>query len=171
MTIKRTFSIASATLITLGLSLGQAGARMHRTGNDDARKTLREIEVLASHVEDQADQLVHVSQNQNLSPYSHLARLDAMKDGVNQMGRDLAILEAERDTLPLWEQEAVDDTLPLLRDAAKNTESAIEYFNENRTRLWTPDYRSYASRVYDDSSGIAKSLKGYLKYDNVREER
>jgi len=171
MVTKRMFSMASATVITLGLSLGQAGARMHHTGNDDAEKTLQEIKALASSVEDQADQLLQISQNQNLSPYSHLTRLDAMKNGVNRMGRDLAVLEAERETLPPWEQEAVDDTLPLLRDAANNIDSAFEYFKENRTHLWTPDYRSYASRIYEDSGEIAKSLKGYLKDNNGREER
>jgi hypothetical protein len=170
MTLKRTLSVASATVITLGLSLGQAGARMHRTGNDDATKTLQEIETLAADAEDQADQLVHVSENPNLSPYAHMERLNAMKGDVNRMGRDLAALEAERDTLPKWEQEAVDQTEPLLKEAAKNTENAIEYLNENRTQLWTPDYRSYASNIYDESNQIAKSLKGYLKSEKLREE-
>jgi len=170
MITKRTFSIASAVLVTLGLSLGQASARMHRAATDDARKTLREMDVLASLVEDEADQLVHVSQDPNLSSYSHLTRLDAMKDELNEMGRNLAVLEAERDTLPSWEQQAVDDTLPLLKDAAKNTDNAIDYFNANRSHLWTPEYRGFASKVYDDSSQIAKSLKGYLTHDNGREE-
>lgn len=170
MTTKRTLSIASATLITVGLSLGQAGARMHHTSTDEARKTLREIEVLAVDVEDQADQLGHISQDQNLSAYSHLTRLNAMKDEVNQMGRELAVLEAERDALPSWEQKAIDDTLPMLKDAAENTGSAIEYFNESRTHLWTPDFRGYANRVYEDSRQIAKSLKSDLRYDKVRDQ-
>jgi hypothetical protein len=93
-----------------------------------------------------------------------------MKDEVNRMGRELTVLEAERDALPTWEQQAVDDTLPLLKDAAENTSSAIQYFNEGRTHLWTPAYRDYANRVYEDSRQITKSLKSDLKYGKVSDE-
>jgi len=170
MITKGTFSIGSAILITVGLSLGQAGARKHHTEASDARQTLRDIEGLAVDVEDQADQLVQFSQENNLSPQSHLMLLNEMKDEVNRMGRELSVLEAERDALPTWEQQAVDDTLPLLKDAAENTSSAIQYFNDDRTHLWTPAYRDYANRVYEDSGQIAKSLKSDLKEGKLRDE-
>src|SRR5262245_40190231 len=129
MVTKRTLSVLSAAFVTAGLSMGLAHARIHHHEADEARNTLRDIKVLASEVQDQADQLIHVSENPNMSPQSHLVRLDAMKDDVNQMGRDLSVLEAERDTLKPWEQNAIDDTLPQLREAATNLEAAIDYFN------------------------------------------
>src|SRR5262245_26400419 len=122
MPSKKAFTILSAALIAAGISVGSAEARMHHN-TEDARQILREIELNAGDVEDQADQLIHVSENLNLSPNSHLERLDAMKKDVNRMGSEMSVLEAERDTLPLWEQTAIDEMQPVLKDAAQNTEA------------------------------------------------
>ena len=117
---------------------------------------------------DEADQLRMIA-NSKSSPDSHLAKLTALKGEVNRMGQEITSLMAERESLPPWEQPAVDKALPLLQATAANTESAIEYFNENRDRLWTEAYRDYADRVWRDSEQIAKILKNYLKYDKVRD--
>jgi len=108
--------------------------------------------------------------NSKSSPDSHLAKLTALKGEVNRMGQEITSLMAERESLPPWEQPAVDKALPLLQATAANTESAIEYFNENRDRLWTEAYRDYADRVWRDSEQIAKTLKNYLKYDTLRDQ-
>jgi hypothetical protein len=60
--------------------------------------------------------------------------------------------------------------LPLLKEAAANTQSATEYFNENRNRLWTPEYRSFAQKIWHDSDQIARTLSNYLKFEKVREQ-
>lgn len=118
---------------------------------------------------DEADQLRMIA-NSKSSPDSHLAKLTALKGEVNRMGQEITSLMAERESLPPWEQPAVDKALPLLQATAANTESAIEYFNENRDRLWTEAYRDYADRVWRDSEQIAKTLKNYLKYDTLRDQ-
>jgi hypothetical protein len=120
-------------------------------------------------VADEADQLRMIA-NSKSSPDSHLAKLTALKGEVNRMGQEITSLIAERESLPPWEQPAVDKALPLLQATAANTESAIEYFNENRDRLWTEAYRDYADRVWRDSEQIAKTLKNYLKYDTLRDQ-
>jgi hypothetical protein len=120
-------------------------------------------------VADEADQLRMIA-NSKSSPDSHLAKLTALKGEVNRMGQEITSLMAERESLPPWEQPAVDKALPLLQATAANTESAIEYFNENRDRLWTEAYRDYADRVWRDSEQIAKTLKNYLKYDTLRDQ-
>ncbi|MGC4051360.1 MAG: hypothetical protein QM757_18535 [Paludibaculum sp.] len=75
------------------------------------------------------------------------------------MGKEIATLEAERDTLQPWEQQAIDKVQPLLKEAAANAEEAIEYFNNNHNFLWSPRYRGYAEKVKKDSYEIAKTLK------------
>ena len=105
------------------------------------------------------------------SPDWHLDKLTALKGEVNRMSQEISNLRAQRESLAPWEQHAVDEVLPLLQATAANTESAIEYFNENRDRLWMETYRDYADRVWQDSDQIAKILKNYLKSDRLSEQQ
>jgi hypothetical protein len=131
-----------------------------------AKKTLKRAQVSAATVADEADELRRVS-NPMLSPYWHLDKLTALKDEVNRMGQDVRRLRAERESLAPWEQQAVDEVLPLLQATATDTASAIEYFNANRNLLWMETYRDYADRVWQGSDRIAKILNNYLNSDRL----
>ena len=80
-------------------------------------------------------------------------------------------MRAQRDSLSPWERRALDEVLPLLQATAANTESAIEYFNENRDHLWMETYRDYVDRVWQGSGQMAKILKNYLKSDRLTEQQ
>jgi len=173
---KKSISITSAILITLSLPLAQAGIKMPGTitvadlaRETLAKKTLKQVQGSAAAVADEADQLRMIA-NSMSSPDSHLAKLTALKGEVIRMGQEISSLKAERESLAPWEQQAVDEVLPLLQATAANTESAIEYFNENRDRLWIETYRDYTDRVWQGSDQIAKILKNYLKYDRLRDQ-
>ena len=99
-----------------------------------------------------------------------LDKLTALKGEVNRMSQEISSLRAQRESLSPWEQQALDEVLPLLQATAANTESAIEYFNENRDRLWTETYRDYADRVWKDSDQMAKILRNYLKSDRLLDQ-
>lgn len=173
---KKSISIRFAMLITLSLPLAQAAGRTPGTitvadlsKEALAKKTLKRAQVCAAVVADDADQLRMIVDSQS-SPDSHLAKLMALKGEVNRMGQEISSLQAERGSLAPWEEQAVDDVLPLLEATVTNTESAIEYFNENRGHLWTKAYRSYADRVWRDSEQMAKILEDFLKYDKLRDQ-
>lgn len=171
---RKSISITSVMLITLSLSLAQAAVKMPGTitiadlAKDTlAKKTLKQVQLSAAVMANDADQL-RIIANSKSGPDSHLAKLTALKGEVNRMGQEISSLEVERESLAPWEQQAVDQVLPLLQATAANTESAIKCLNENRNRLWTEAYRDYAHRVSQDSAQIAKTLKDYLKYDKLR---
>jgi hypothetical protein len=173
---KRSISITSAMLIALSLPLAQAGVGMPGTitvaelaRETLAKKTLKRAQASAAEVADEADQLRRIA-SPVFSPDSHLDKLTALKGKVNRMSQEISSLRAERESLPPWEQQAVDEVLPLLQATVKNTESAIEYFNEHRDRLWMETYRDYADQIRQGSGQIAKTLKDYLKYDKLRDQ-
>jgi hypothetical protein len=175
MTMK-SISTASAMLITLSLSVAQAVVRVPTSisvadlaKETLAKKTLQQVQASASAVATQADQLGMISDSKASSD-SHLAKLTVLKAEVNRMGQEMSNLEAERESLVPWEQQAVDKVLRLLQATAANTDNAIAYFNENRHSLWTEAYRDYAHSVRQDSAQISKTLKDYLKYDKLREQ-
>ena len=173
---KKSISITSAMLITLSLPLAHAGVGMPGTitvadlaKETLAKKTLKRAQASAAAAADEADQLRRIA-NSMSSPDSHVDKLTALKGEVNRMGQEISTLRAERESLAPWEQQAVDEVLPLLQATAANTESAIEYFNENRDRLWMETYRDYADRVWQGSDQIAKILKNYLKSDRLLDQ-
>jgi len=161
---KNIFPIVSALLIAASLSMAQVA-------NPTAAKgTLKDLEESAFAATGEAEQLEQFIANQAYSPEAHFGKLMALKEEVNRMGRDAGSLEAERDSLAPWEQQALDKTLPLLKETAANTTNAIEYFNENRTHLWADPYRQYASHISRDAEQITKTLKDYLKYAKAHDQ-
>jgi len=173
---KKNISITTAMLITLSLPLAQAGVEMPGTvtvadlaRETLAKRTLERAQASAAAVADEADQLRRIA-NPVFSPDSHRDKLTALKGKVNRMGQEISSLRAERESLAPWEQQAIDEILPLLQATAENTESAIEYFNEHGDRLWMETYRDYADRIRQGSEQIAKILRNYLKYDKLRDQ-
>jgi hypothetical protein len=175
MTMKN-ISITTAMLITLSLPLAQAGVGMPGTitvaelaRETAARKTLTRAQASACAVADEADQLRRIA-DRMFSPDSHRDKLTALKGKVNRMGQEISSLGVERESLAPWEQQAIDEILPLLQATAENTESAIEYFDAHGDRLWLETYRDYADHIWQGSDQIAKILKNYLKYDRLRDQ-
>jgi len=175
MTMRNIF-ITIAMSITLSLPVAQAGVGMPGTitvaelaRETAARKTLTRAQASACAAADEADQLRRGA-NSMFSQDSHRDKLTALKGKVNRMGQEISSLRAERESLAPWEQQAIDEILPLLQATAENTESAIEYFNAHGDRLWMGTYRDYADHIWQGSDQIAKILKNYLKYDTLRDQ-
>ena len=171
MTMKK-LAVALPILATLSFPLAHAaGTTSHSiTVGDEAKRTLQEIQTSAVAVEDEADELRMIILRPESNPESSLFRLIFLKDEVNKMGKELSGLEAERQSLADWEQRAVDNTLPLLQATAADTQSAIEYYNANRSHLWMESSDGSADRIYEESKQIATTLRNYLKYDKLRNQ-
>jgi hypothetical protein len=167
----RSFSMTSALLIAVSLSTAQLASSKsaHIQPAADPKATLKELDEGALKVADDADQLRMLIENTQFSWQAHAARLEEMKDDVNRMAREINSLEAERETLTPWEQQAVDKALPLVNETAVETEKAIKYLNNNQNRLWAADYRQDANDIWRDSEQIAKTLSDRLKYEKVHD--
>ena len=122
---KKNISITTAMLITLSLPLAQAGVEMPGTvtvadlaRETLAKRTLERAQASAAAVADEADQLRRIA-NPVFSPDSHRDKLTALKGKVNRMGQEISSLRAERESLAPWEQQAIDEILPLLQATAE----------------------------------------------------
>jgi hypothetical protein len=168
----RTLPLLTPLLIALLIPPANASGKSSDTlaAADSARQSLLKIEKLAVAVENGADELRGARAASGASPESSLARLLTMKDEVNQVGDELKILEAERSSLPGWEQKALDRVFPLLQLTAANIQGAIEYLDTNRTHLWSAMSGTYADRIYNESKQVAATLQGYLKYESLRKQ-
>ncbi|MEO8658182.1 MAG: hypothetical protein ABI693_06915 [Bryobacteraceae bacterium] len=169
---KRIGSITTAAIAWAIASAPCAAAKpaVSITAAHEARETLGELKGLASKAAGNAYQLEIYIRDARLGRDSQMFPLVSLKEDVNKMGKDMASLEARRDSLDPWEQQAIDKVLPLLREAAANAERATVYFNENGTHLWGPEYRSSLDKAYRDSDQIANTLKNYLKFEKAHEQ-
>ena len=167
------FWATATVLMALPLSHAQASPRkvVAITVSDEGVQTLQDLQASAAKLANDADQFKMMVNNPDLDSQSQEPRLAALREEINAMGREMHKLEAERDDLALWEKQAIDQTLPLLKDSAANTENAIKYFNDNRPHLWTSaEYRNYAGQVWKDSEQMAKDLKNNLELAKLRGE-
>gem|GEM_PF-1389177 len=163
-----TLTAAIASLITLAPQM-MAGTPGSVSIAQGAQQTLKEMKLTAAMAAEKAEQIDFYSVENKASPDAYLTPLNALRDDVNTMGKQIASLEAQRDSLRPWEQKAVDKVLPLMRDAAANAQNTIHYFNENHLHLWSPDYQKLATSVERDSRQIASTINTYLKDENARE--
>lgn len=164
-----TMSAAIASLIVFA---PYAFARTTSTTSvaQTAEETLKEVKGLAAVAEDEASHLELYSRDGSASYDLHLAPLWVLKADINRMEHDIATLEGERNSLAPWEAQAIDRVLPLLNNAATNTENATKYFNANRNYLWNPDYTKFAQSIRHDTDLVARTLKDYLKSEKDRAE-
>ena len=169
----KTIFMTSAILMTLSLPLAHAGVRMAGTitvadlaKETLAKKTLKQAQASAAVVAGEADELRQVGTSM-CSPDWHVEKLTALKREVNRMGQEISSLRSERESISPWERQAVDEVLPLLQAIATNAQGAIQYFNENRDRLWVETYREYVDGVWHGSDQMAKVLKSYLESESL----
>jgi len=165
-------AIGLPILATLSFPLAYAtGTMSHTISVDEAKRTLKKLQVSAAVMEEEADELRAIISSPESDPESSLFRLILIKEQVNRMGKELNSLETGRQSLTDWEQRAVDHALPLLQATAAATQSAIEYYNANRAHLWTePSRDGSADRIYEESKQLATTLRNYLKSDKLHNQ-
>ena len=162
-------NVTLTVLLAASPSVLKGGTSAKRA--DESRTIFQELESEAAALHREADQFVAITSNPNLSAESHLTELEAMKQDINSMGREIRSLEAERETLPSWEQQAIAKALPLLKDSAANLDSAINFYDDNRPHLWMGSaYRNYARNVNQDSERLEKTLNHALKLDKIHRQ-
>lgn len=160
----------SAALVVLSVSLGQAASKpKDDSPTAQARTMLEQVESWSASLADTADRL-SMKAIRKEDPQSQAEDLDILKNDVNKIGRYLRILEAEQGSLAGWESSAIDETLPLMREIAVNTEKAIQTFQSDRIHLWTTPYSEETSKVFEDAERVKELLDGHLKLATAHEQ-
>jgi septal ring factor EnvC (AmiA/AmiB activator) len=164
---KSIFTVSAVLLASLTLPAAQGATKVVSA---PAKETLQDVRSLAIASADEADALNAMINDAKVSPDSQAAKLMALRDDINHIGRDISRLEAEHGSLSDSEEQAVSRVVPLLRAAASDTSQAIAYFNNNKTHLWGSEDAAYAERIYKASEKVADTLKNCLKYEKLRDE-
>jgi hypothetical protein len=94
-------------------------------------------------------------------------RLADLRDQVNRVGREVAVIEAERDSLPQWQTDAVGQITPVLHDVAAEATQAINTFQADKSRLFASDYGTETKQISDNAGKVAQHLHYDLQLANA----
>jgi Mg2+ and Co2+ transporter CorA len=136
---------------------------------DEAARILKDIEEQAYEVTDHAGTLHLASSIAPSRREFNASELEAVKEDVNAMGKEMQRLEALRQNEASWEQETVTRAMPLLKQVAATTDEAIRYVNDNPQKLALPEYQQIAKKLYDQSAVLWKTLHDSVKLANLHE--
>jgi hypothetical protein len=94
-------------------------------------------------------------------------RLAYLRDQVNRVGQEIAVIEGERDSLPQWQTDAVGQITPVLQDVASEATQAINTFQADKGRLFASDYGTETKEISDNAGKAAQHLHYDLKLANA----
>jgi hypothetical protein len=94
-------------------------------------------------------------------------RLAYLRDQVNRVGRELALIEADRDSLPQWQTDVVNQMAPVMHEVAEEATQATNTFNADNIRLFASDYGSETKEISDNAGKVAQHLHYDLKLANA----
>ena len=101
----------------------------------------------------------------DVSWQTHAEMLDRVKEHVNNMAGIIQKLESERSSGSELQEQAVDRTLPLLKELAANTTAAINYLNQNKTRPLGDPYTQYLKENADTAHELASTVSSLYDYE------
>lgn len=135
--------------------------------NQDVRSLLNKAADQASVLDYDADQMTGLLHS-DVSWQTHATMLTAVKEHVNDLGKTIAKLEAERSQASTFQKEAIDRAVPLLRELASNTTDAIEHLNKNQERPVSGDYPQYLDANADTAHELARLIETTVEYGHTK---
>ena len=136
---------------------------------DAVTAELKELRTLMGRLNNDADQLNTLVVSQ-LHWQTHASQLNQVKDRVNRIGDRLETLRGMRSVAASWQQEAVDDIMPVALEVAERTSAAITHLNQNHQYLWAPQYLDYLRTIADRADQMQGLLDNHLKIIEARDK-
>jgi hypothetical protein len=162
------YSVVAAAALILWPVATVSGARRPDSPATEAKGMFQQIDGWSAEVAESAFRLNELAKD-NRDSESHLEGLAILREDINRIGSELQSLDAMRASLSPWEVKALDQTMPLMHEAAENAEKAIQTFNSDRARLFATGYVDDTAQVYKDADQVASILRDYVKLANTRD--
>jgi len=156
-----------ALLVAGYLTMSPAAKAADTSGGDSEQvsKLFSEAKTEAHELERDAEQLETFTRS-DLSWETHTRQISLIREHVNKSGEILADLHEARDTAAPWQQQAIDQITPLLKELASNTQSAIEQLKEKKHLIrFSAEYKDYAVENYDLAKELAALISDYVDYE------
>ncbi len=157
----------AALALIVTFALASSTARAQTKDSEDISKYLSEAKTHAVLAEDDAATLDAYA-NSNISWESHAARLENMREHVNNLGKTVKELTDLRAEGSPWQQEAIDRINPLLRSMADQLSATINHLSNNKERIHMQAYRDYVRANSELASRTASVIKDLVDYGKAK---
>ena len=169
LTTRRFIASSAVTVLLMGLVAASAMAEADiRPRNSEVTQQLADLKSTASELRREADTLNSMTPNKRLSWQSHTYSLDTLKEHVNDMGKTLTELEAQKPAATESQKMAIEYARPHLVSIAQNVTQAIELVNEDRNNVHWGEYAEAVSNIYDHADALHGKLDTILDYENAK---
>ncbi|MFN7933225.1 MAG: hypothetical protein U0R19_07850 [Bryobacteraceae bacterium] len=137
---------------------------------DEAGRILKDVEEQSYEVTDHAGTLSIAAAVSSTSRAFFMDQLEAVREDVNRMSRELNRLEALEPNEAAWERQAVTRAKPLLTDLLATTDSAIRFLSANPEKIHLKEYQTLTKTLYDQSSALWHSLHDSVKLADLQKK-
>lgn len=151
-------------LVLLGFApLAQPAWAVRNAENSDVESLLYQVREDAVGLDHDAE-FMETFVRSDVDWQGHVPYLIAVKEHVNNMAAALDKLQAAHDTGSPEQQDTIDRITPLLREIARNTNSAILYINQNQSRPLIGDYPTWLRENAEASHELAELISDTIRY-------
>jgi hypothetical protein len=171
MTIYRLLTaIVTPALLMVGALLSPAKARATGPGDSvEIAKLLADAKAEAVELKSDSEDLDSFAKS-GLSWESHARKIEMIKDHVNKTGKLLAKLKDVEESGAPWQRTAIQRIEPLLKELAANTESTINYLNENQSKIHFPEFKDYVRANYELATDLETLIRDFVNYGEAKEK-
>ncbi len=156
-----------ATFVLFLLSPLALLAASRNEENLEVTRLLAEARDEAATLSKDADEMEAMTLS-DLSWESHAYMLNNIKDHINNLARTIDKLNAMRDSASDWQKQAIDRSIPLMKDLAANTTAAINHLNENKLRPTSGNYTEYLKENAETAHELSDMISSFVRYGDTR---
>lgn len=135
---------------------------------NEASRLLKQVKMLSGNLKITGERLEGLSLPHMLDLQRvHADELTEAREQINAIGKRLDRLQAIQSAAAPWQQNAIDEIVPVAANVAAHTQSALEHLNESRGFLYAPAYADYLAGIAQHSSELKSTVDAHLEFANT----
>ena len=172
MKSRKRLGFIAITLLTAGyIGASPAARAAYPPSGDSEEVTQLLLDAKAEAIELEHDAMRMETFTRNpVSWHSHTNQITLIREHVNKTAKLLTKLHEARGTASPWQQKAIDQIHPLLKQLAANTRAAIEHLNNTQNVDLASEYHSYLKANLNAAEKLATLIADFIDYDEAVEK-
>jgi hypothetical protein len=136
--------------------------------SEHVAKLLSEAKTMAFQIKEDAVAMEGFTR-MDVSWESHAVAINQIKDHVNALEKQEALLKDARNAASPWQRTAIDRIVPYLDELEGYTSAVIERINDKPARFLTADYKDFLEANADYATDLAAMIGEFVDYGKTRD--